>query len=74
MVLVARVNFGLFQNDWVAFHVIYRFSANSDGSGGLGFKLQWCKNHARILSGGRFLNTLERDDLRDNVFACKLCF
>ena len=52
------------------------FSVDSDGSGGLGkvLKWEWCRNHPKIWSRGRFLNILGCDNLRGNVFACKLSF
>ena len=38
------------------------------------FKLEWCRNHPQIWSGGFFLNMLGGDNLRDNFFARPLCF
>ena len=34
-------------------------------------KSEWCRDHPKIMSGGRFLNIMGGDDLRDNSFACK---
>ena len=35
------------------------------------FKLDWCRNHAKIYSGDRFLDIWEGDNLRGNFVACK---
>ena len=34
------------------------------------FYVDWWLNYAEIWSGGRFLNILGCDNLRDNFFAC----
>ena len=38
------------------------------------FKLEWCRNHSKIWSGGWFLNILGAYNLRENFFACNHLF
>ena len=53
-----RSSLSFFQDVGVDLNLVLRLSDNSDGSGGLGgvFKLELYRNHAKIWSGGRFLN------------------